>query len=123
MSQFTGPIEYNLISVKSSELELGYHGSHTDFVWRPYEERSEEARADYDLLEESILKDRLQKPLITFNGHVLIGMRRLEIFWKHFGFSEEIACADILEDVYLWDRYDILRLNEMKAVIGEYEYT
>ncbi len=117
-----GPIEYKIVSLYGNELQLGYHGSHVDFVWRPYDERSEEHRKDYDLLEVSILKDRIQKPLITFKGHVLIGMRRTELFWKHYGLQEQIACAEIQEDVYLWDRNDLPRLDELKERIGEYEY-
>ncbi len=117
------PIPYELKEVSISELSLGYHGSHTDFVWRPYEERSEEARADYDLLKESILKHRIKKPLITFKGHVLIGMRRAEIFANNFNESEKLLCAEILEDVYLWDRNDIPRLNALKGTIGEFEYS
>ncbi len=115
-------IQYKLIYLYPDDFTLGYHGVHVDFVWRPYKERSPEARADYDLLEQSILKDRLKKPIITFRGHVLIGMRRVEIFTKHFGYFEQIACAEIQEDVYLWDRNDIPRLDELKEHIGEYEY-
>ena len=116
------PITYKIVTIPITELKLGYHGSHTDFVWRPYEERSEEARADYDLLEQSIIKHGVKKPVITFKNHVLIGMRRIELIEKHYGMLEEIVCAEITEDVYLWNRDDIPRLNELKKEIGEHIY-
>ena len=117
-----GPIEYKIVSLYPDDFELGYHGSHVDFVHRPYKERSPEHRADYDKLEQSVLKNHIQKPIITFRGHILIGMRRAEIFIKHFGYFEQILCAEIQEDVYLWDRNDLPRLDELKERIGEYEY-
>jgi|TARA_Y100000310_G_scaffold335623_1_gene418106 hypothetical protein len=116
------PISYKIVTIPITDLKLGYHGSHTDFVWRPYHERSEEARADYDLLEQSIIKYGVKKPVITFKNHVLIGMRRIELLLKHHGIFEEIACAEITEDVYLWDRNDIPRLDELKKEIGEFIY-
>lgn len=117
-----GPIEYKIVSLYPDDFELGYHGSHVDFVHRPYKERSPEHRADYDKLEQSVLKNRIQKPIIIFQGHVLIGMRRAELHIKHFGYFEQILCAEIQEDVYLWDRNDLPRLAELKERIGEYEY-
>lgn len=116
------PIPYKIVTIPIPDLKLGYHGSHTDFVWRPYDERSEEAREDYDRLEDSIIKYGVKKPIITFQNHVLIGMRRVELILKHYGIFEEIACAEITEDVYLWDRNDIPRLNELKKEIGEHIY-
>lgn len=106
------PIEYRLTWILTSDLELGFHGEHVDFCWRPYDERSVDARAAYRKLMDSIKREGILHPLITHRGHCLVGQRRLEIAkqWRIPG----VWCYEITEDVSQWDRWDIKRLALFK---------
>lgn len=60
-------------------LKLGAHFDHVDYDWRPFFERSPEAREDYERLYWDVKKRGIINPLIAWRGCVLIGMRRCEI--------------------------------------------
>lgn len=81
-------------------LTLGAHFKHVDYDWRPYADRSPEARADYDRLLADIRKRGIQNPLIACGGRVLIGMRRCEIAVM-LGIKE-VPVWEIEEDIN-WD--------------------
>lgn len=115
------PIPYRIITVPIVELTLGFHGEHVDFEWRPYCRRTEEAKADYDRLLVSLWHNGMKVPPITFRRHVLIGMRRIEIM-RRLNYHAIIECAEIQEDVQMWDRDDIPRLQALKARVGSVVY-
>ena len=114
--------QHSLVSFRVKDLKLGYSTEGgVDFTWKPYEIRSEQQRTDFDRLRVSIEQDGIQKPLITYKGHVLIGMRRCEIAQK-IGRPEFVLCAAILEDVSQWRTEDLERLAWLRLHLGEYAY-
>lgn len=115
------PIETTTIKARPTALILGLHGDHVDFDWRPYWKRSPEAQKDYDALVVSLFHHGMKMPVITHKGHVLIGMRRVEIM-RRIDPESKIPCVEITEDVSKWDRNDIPRLAALKKAIGEVEY-
>ena len=115
------PIEWKLVHRSVTELKLGLTLRKVDFSWRPYRDRSEVARADYDRLREDIAKRGILKPIITWRGHVLIGMRRVEIA-RELGIPV-VEAAEIIEDITEWTRDDEMnRLAKMRADIGAADY-
>lgn len=107
--------------VPPASLKLGYHTEGgVDFDWKPYARRTEEARRDYDRLEQSIRAHGILKPLLTYQGHVLIGMRRAEIAAK-LGI-ESVRCWEIVDDVSKWATADLVKLDELKKHCGATHY-
>jgi hypothetical protein len=109
------------ISVRGSQLKLGFNGNHVDFSWRPYDKRRSDHQENYDRLIVSIFHNGVKMPLITYLGHVLIGMRRYEIAMR-LNPDTVFDCVEILEDVNEWDRNDIPRLDALKKMVGEFKY-
>lgn len=131
------PIPYRLEMRRVLSLSLGYRARNCAFDWRPYDERTPEARADFDRLAQSIAQEGIRKPIIctewphlickgtedwTPGGdlYVMIGQRRAEIAAR-LGITH-VQCAIIEEDTREWWKYDIERLNKLKAEIGEVVY-
>ncbi len=113
-------IPYVEVVERLADLTLGYRGERVEFCWRPYEKRSPAHQRDYDRLAASIQAQGIQRPLITFGRHVLIGMRRAEI-----GIAqgiETVRCWRITEDVHDWHGRDVQRLNALKAQCGATVY-
>lgn len=73
------PPRHRLIKCDPATLKFGAHFEHVDYDWRPFEERTPEAQADYQRLFWDVKKRGILNPLIAWRGHVLIGMRRCEI--------------------------------------------
>jgi len=109
-------VKHHRRTYRLDHLELGFRGKHVHFTWRPYEERSEEARAAYDRLEADIRERGMLHPIITHRGHVLIGQRRVEILRKDWAdLSDEVECVEIDEDVSAWTGHDVFdRLEAFK---------
>lgn len=136
------PIPFDTIDVRLSDLALGFSSGdgRIDFCWKPYEQRDEKKRADYDKLLVSIYHSGILKPLIVCRSKkqitsrgvivqpldqvcVLIGMRRAEIGLRMMlGRDASVSAVMILEDVSLWWRHDVVRLNKLKAKLGEVSY-
>ena len=98
------------------DLILGCHFDHVDYDWRPYPERPEDHREDYDRLKVDLAERGMKNPLITWNDHVLIGMRRCEIA-VDLGWSL-VRCWEIQDDLNAdWtpDRVFALRDRYRKA--------
>lgn len=110
------PIHYALSECRVDELSLGLKGQAITFDWRPYAKRSAAARADYDRLRASIAAEGIWFPVITWRGHVLIGMRRVEIA-RALGIRW-VQVAEVSEDVRRWWRHDLPRLDRLKAELG-----
>lgn len=115
------PITFERTSRRPCDLWLGFHGDHVDFDWRPYKDRTPEARADYDRLIVSLFHHGLKQPVIVHGDFVLIGMRRVEIL-KRLDPWEPIECLDIIEDVSKWTEHDLPRLEALKQVAGSFAY-
>lgn len=108
------PVKHRLTSVRLGGVELGFHGKHVDFDWRPYDERRPEARAGYDRLEQDLRLRGMRNPIIVHRGHVLIGMRRVEILRKFLHPRTMLRAVEIEEDVAAWVSADIDRLQAFK---------
>lgn len=80
-----------------NDLKLGADFEHVGFRHRAYENRSAEARVDYDRLFESVKEHGMKNPLIIYQDCVLIGMRRCEIARRLN--IREVACLEIEEDM------------------------
>lgn len=104
-------MKHRLIMYRSADLKLGFKGKSCCFEHREYHDRSPKAQAAYDRLKDHLHKHGMQHPLITYMGHVLIGMRRFEILRD---VRDEFPCIEILENVSNWQSGDIRRLNDFK---------
>ena len=114
-------INHSYTTYTVEDLKLGFRCKNVHFSWKPYKDRFESHRKDYDRLIVSIFHYGILKPVITYQGHVLIGMRRVEIL-QRMSPLQSIKCCEILEDVTQWTTKDIDRLDELKKQIGEVEY-
>ena len=108
------PVAHEYRTIPTEDLVLGFDAQLVHFEHRAFQDRREEAKIAYLALEEDLLENGLKSPLITFQGHVLVGMRRFEILCD---FRASFPCVEITEDVSAWDSDDIDRLNEFKKII------
>ena len=108
-------MNHKLVGRLASSLVLGYDGRSVHFEHRAYENRSEEQRAAYDRLRLDIEANGVRDPLITWNNHILIGMRRYEIILDLYGPDYLVSCCQITEDVARWESDDIDRLMLFKS--------
>ena len=115
------PVEYRRCTVNLYEVRMGLHTPHVDWCWRPYDQRTIEARADYDRLVVSIYHHGVQRPLIVHGYHVLIGQRRAEIA-SRLGITE-LPALDITEDLRRATREDVERIDRhLRPLAGETVY-
>lgn len=114
------PVPYQLGVRRVDHLVFGFKGRSIDFSWRPYAKRTAAARADYDRLRASIEEHGIQAPVIIYGHSVLIGMRRVEIA-QELGITH-VKVAEIHEDVSLWWKHDIPRLEALKVTLGLVRY-
>jgi hypothetical protein len=115
-------IEYVSREIPGKDLKLGFRGEFVYFRHRKFEDRPTDHQEDYFNLNLSISAVGIKKPLIVFDNHVLIGMRRYEIAMD-LNPDCIFDCVVILENVKSeWTRFDIPRLDELKEHIGEIEY-
>lgn len=95
------PLSVRAVLIHPHALQLGTVQGQLENVtysWRPYEERSPEAREDYDRLKASLQADgEMHNPLIIFRNCVLIGQRRCEIA-RDLGWTR-VPCWDIQDDI------------------------
>jgi len=110
--------------VPTEMLTLGLDLEHVGFDWKPYENRTPEARIDYNRLVVSMFHCGIQKPVIvaSFKGnlHVLIGQRRGEIGPKIKYHQKPFLIIE--EDVTFWTRADLDRLDILRKEIGHEAY-
>jgi len=104
------PVAYECKGAGVKDLTLGLSVAHTKWVWKPRADRSPEHQTDYDRLEESLIAYGLKSPVICWEGHVLFGLRRVEII-QRLGLHEYISVINITEDVRRFWKYDIERIN------------
>ena len=90
------------------ELRLGFKGKTISFEHRAFDDRTPDAQRAYLALRDDLLSNGMVDPLITYTGHVLIGMRRFEIMR---GEHELFACVEILEPVETWGLTEARALN------------
>lgn len=109
--EYGARVAHHRKTYRTSELQPGFSGDRIDFDFRPYSKRSPEARKDYDRLKADLLSRGMLDPLITHKGHVLIGMRRFEILKDR---QDTFECIEIDEDVSLWWRDDLPKLEWLK---------
>lgn len=115
-------IKHERKKIPGKDLKLGFRGESIHFRHRKFEDRSSEQQEDYLNLNLSISAVGIKKPIIVYDNHVLIGMRRYEIAMD-LNPDCVFDCVVILEDVKNeWGRDDIPRLDELKEHIGEYAY-
>jgi len=98
-------------------LRAGYRGVTVDFTFRPYEKREGEDKEAMDGLRADIKTNGIRNPLVTKDGHVLIGMRRWEIA-RDLGI-EEVERLEITEDIDNWMAPDIDRLRAWLADVTD----
>jgi hypothetical protein len=108
------PIRHHMECVRLDCLELGFQGEKVDFSYR---ERSVQTDKPFAALRASIRANGLRWPVVTYQQHVLIGMRRVailrELWMPHF----IVPCYELDEDVHEYTRDDILRLEAWKRII------
>ena len=106
-------VPHTFTTYKANELTPGFKGRRISFEHKPYEKRSEAARASYDELRVSLIEHGMTNHLITYQGHVLIGQRRYEIMCER-GMTM-FPCIEIQEDVSEWWRDGTAKLDALKA--------
>lgn len=107
--------------IPGKDLCLGFRGKYVHFRHRPYADRPEEHQEDYLRLRADISHRGIINPIITFDNHVLIGMRRYEIMMSIHG-GWKFRCWEIQENVNEWTRADIDRLELFKSSMQEVSY-
>jgi hypothetical protein len=115
------PIRHKVSRVRLSWLTPGYRGPNCHFDSRTYKDYNDGEKADFDRLLVSIFHHGLKVPLITFQSHVLVGMRRYAIMagLRH----EVVEVWEIVdEDPGMWLGPDIDRLNDLKQRCGDTTY-
>jgi len=108
-------VKHHLTTYRLDALELGYDAAHVHFCWRPFEKRSLQAQHAYRLLAEDLEKRGPLHPIITKDGHVLIGQRRVEIL-RRLGYTT-VDAVEIDEDLDTWTGADLPRLEEFKRLL------
>jgi len=115
------PIAYKVKTVELGRLSPGYRGPNCHFDFKSYEDRDRREQEDMDRLRKSILERGIVTPLIVYQNHVLIGMRRWEI-----GVRVDIHSCTVWEivgeDPGDWLSPDINRLNDLKRRCGDCSY-
>lgn len=101
------------------QLTPGYRGETCKFEFRPrYMLEGEEAR-DWDDLFLSVREHGMINPLIVYNGHVLIGMRRWECL-KVLG-VKDCAVVNLIEPVGQWRLEDVRKFKRWLTESGVYK--
>ena len=108
-------VEHTRITYKSEDLISGFIGKSCSFEFRGYENMSPTGRARFDKLRKHLAANGLLNPLITYKGHVLIGMRRFEILKDT---QAEFDCVEITEEVENWTSQDITRFQNFKTKLN-----
>ena len=111
MSSTGGTIQYIDTIYKTEDLQLGFVGKHCSFEHRKFEDRTPKAQHAYMDLRVNLFMYGMKYPLITYKGHVLIGMRRFEILKSCMYL---FRAYEITENVDEWIAKDIKRLTAFK---------
>lgn len=108
------PIQFKKVRYRTSNLVMGFKGYKVAFSCKVFKDRSAESQCAYLELKKDLIDNGMINPLITFQGHVLVGIRRFEILRDQ---QTVFSCYEIKEDVYHWDRDDIERLDVFKTLV------
>ena len=111
-------IDYIQKRIPGKDLKPDFRTEKLHFRHKYIKDRKPEQQVYFDKLIASLWRYGSKNPLITFQGHILIGHSRWEIMLK-FNPDYVFDCLEITEDVYKWDRNDIKRLQDFKMAIYE----
>lgn len=100
---------------KPEELTPGLAIGRVSFKFTLYDNRAGTDKIRYDLLKKDLIKNGMRNPLIIWQGHVLVGMRRYDILKD---IVEEFECLEVQEDISKWSSSSVLNL--IKVVNLEY---
>ena len=104
---------------KARDLQNGFKSrtGGIQFNWCPRKMRSESGQRRMDQLEKHLREHGMINPLITYDGHVLIGMRRFEIMSEIMGDDWIVPCIEVLEDIHSWTSKDVTRFQNWKTYL------
>ncbi len=108
------PIKFKKVKYRRSDLVMGFKADKVAFMYTDFKDRVPAAQRAYEELKADLLENGMKEPLITFRGHILLGIRRFEILRDR---QTWFSCYEIEEDVYHWDRDDIDRLEVFKKLM------
>lgn len=108
-------VQHRRATFHRDQLQSGFVGETCSFEHRPLHERSEGDRRRYEKLRRHLAEHGMLNPLITYKGHVLIGMRRFEILKDS---QEYFECVEITENVETWKSQDVTRLQNFKTKLN-----
>lgn len=74
--------------------------------------RSVHDQRRFETLRQHVKEHGMLNPLITYQGHVLIGMRRFEILQDQM---ESFECLEVTENINNWTSMDITRFQNWKT--------
>lgn len=103
-------MKHESATVRTDSLSPGYKGVTIDFSWLPYDQRDPASKARMDRLRSHIKQHGIRNPLICFEHHVLIGMRRWEIAVE-LGI-EQVSVVRLLEPVDHWRSQQVNQLRD-----------
>ena len=101
---------------KAKDLQPGFIGRSCSFEFRDLEARSPTGQIRFEQLRTHLELHGMIDPLITHQGHVLIGMRRFDILKDK---QEEFKCLEVTEDVATWTSKDITRFQNWKTQVNQ----
>lgn len=86
------------------DLVCGYTNGVIQFRHKAFDERSSFQQRKYIALREHLKEHGQIHPIITWQGHILIGMRRFEILRE---WQEWFDCDEVDDDVSQWDHTNL----------------
>jgi hypothetical protein len=113
-SPYPQEVKHCIRVYRQRDLVQGFKGKACSFEFTPMDQCSPTGRARFEKLRDDLRRYGMKHPLITYQGHILIGMRRFEVVQE---WEEEFTCVEVLEQVENWVTADIVRLNNFNATI------
>ncbi len=103
-------VEHEEKTYRSDELSQGWRSrtGSVQFNYSPLNMRGKVDQQRFETLRVHLLQHGMINPLITFDGCVLIGMRRYEILQDE---QEIFPCLEVIENMHSWESPDIVRLK------------
>lgn len=115
VSRYPQDVKHCMRRYHRDELVQGFKGKSCSFEFKPYEEMGPTWQQRFDRLKADLLQYGMKHPLVTYKGHILMGMRRFAVLKD---VQEHYDCIEILEAVENFMGPDIVRLNNFNLEVN-----
>lgn len=107
-------VNFRFVTFNSNELTPGFKGDHCCFEHKDFCDRTPYAQTAYRRLEKSLLENGMTSPLIVYQNHVIVGMRRFEILRDK---QQSFECIEVMEDLQTGGAEWVDRINSFAKAI------